>query len=173
VEIEFTEEEAEAINRKLSLFSAVAEAQSPEGTETIVHRKLLDAIYAQGLTEYAKKSILEIDDSESDRALASTIDRAMKATMKAYIIHHLPIYLFQTAGMLEMLGDGATAKDLFGRFIREQRTFEPDEVDSIPPGLIPRRSRRRLLVTRQDTPLLAAGLFIVSESGWTRCPQND
>lgn len=131
VEIEFTEEEAEAINRKLRLFSAAADAERPEGSETVVHRKFLDAIYAQGLTEYAKESILDIDDSKSDEALASTIGNAMKATMKAYIIHHLPIYLFQAAGMLELLGDSAAAKELFGRFVREQRAFEPDQVDSI------------------------------------------
>ncbi len=131
MEIDFTEEEAEAINRKLRIFAAVAEAESPEGAEAVVHRKFLDAIYAQGLTEYAKESILKIDDSKSDEALASTIDNAMKATMKAYIIHHLPIYLFQAAGMLELLGDSTAAKDLFRRFIREQGAFEPDQVDSI------------------------------------------
>jgi hypothetical protein len=131
VTVQFTEEESEAMGRTLRRYAAVANAYAPEETEAIVPLKLKDGMAAQGLTEYVEDLMRQLRHSESIAEKTSLMDKALKAQMKAYAIHNLPVYLFQVAGMFEFVGDTANAKEFFQQFLRAQSDFKPDQIDTV------------------------------------------
>lgn len=129
VEIDFTVEEAAAINRGLKMYADIANADAPEGMTAIVSKKFKDAITAKVLTEYVEDLMLRLRHC-SEQEAAVVMDKAIQAQMKVYAIHNLPIYLFQVAGMFEYLGDTAKAKEFFQLFLQTQRDFKPDQIDT-------------------------------------------
>jgi hypothetical protein len=131
VKFEFTEEESEAINQTLEGYAAIANADTPDGMRTVVATKVKEVWKAQGLTEYVEDLMLRLQRCESDEEMALLLDKAIKAQMKAYAIHNLPIYLFQLAGMFELAGDATNAKDFFRHFLQAQSAFKPDQLDTI------------------------------------------
>jgi hypothetical protein len=125
IQFEFTPEESEAIDVTLKRFGAIGNAQAPEGMELFVPQKVKDAITAQGLIEYVEDLMHKLRDSSSNEEVALLLDKAIKAQMKAYAIHNLPVYLFHLAAMFEVAGDTNQAKDFFGRFLQAQSEFKP------------------------------------------------
>jgi hypothetical protein len=59
------------------------------------------------------------------------MDKAVKAQMKAYALHNLPIYLFRLAGLYECAGNETKSKEFSQLFQRAQDEFEPDQIDKI------------------------------------------
>lgn len=127
--VEFTEEELEAIAASMERYAAMADADAP-GMTTVVPVKVKDAMTAQALTQYVEDLIVQLGNCGEDEA-AAIMDRAIKAQLKAYAVHSLPVYLFQAAGMFEFIGDGARAQHLFRDFLRAQDEFDPDQVDTV------------------------------------------
>ena len=86
---------------------------------------------AQGLTEYVADLLREVQDCASDTKIATMLAKAIKAQMKAYAFHNLPIYLSQPAWMYELAGDGAQSKEFSQLFQRAQDEFTPDQIDAV------------------------------------------
>lgn len=130
VNVEFTEEESEAISASIEEYAAIANAGAPEGTTMVVPTKVKDGMMAKALTEYVEDLVSQLADCNSQEPTA-ILDKAIKSQLKAYAMHNLPIYLFQAAGMFELSGDVQNAKKFFGLFLRAQNQFKPDQIDSI------------------------------------------
>ena len=129
VNVEFTEEEAKAIATGMERFAIVANADEQEGT-MYVHPKAYDAMTAKALNDYVEDLMVELQHCREQEAIA-LVAKAIKSQLKVYAIHNLPIYLFQAAGMFELIGDGARAKEFFRLFLQAQTEFTPDDVDNI------------------------------------------
>jgi hypothetical protein len=132
VDVKFTADEQEAMSRAIERFDAVVtNAHAPEGTRMFTPPKVANAISAQGLTEYVEDLQREIQNSDFAATTANLMDKAVKSQMKAYALHHLPIYLFRLAGMYECAGDEAKSQEFSQLFQRAQDEFEPDQIDKI------------------------------------------
>lgn len=86
---------------------------------------------AEGLTEYVEDLMREVQDCTSDTKIATLLDKAIKAQMKAYAFHNLPIYLSQIAWLYELAGDTAKSKEFSQLFLRAQNEFTPDQIDAV------------------------------------------
>ncbi|HLY17231.1 MAG TPA: hypothetical protein VKR61_08395 [Bryobacteraceae bacterium] len=126
--VQFTEDESKAITTKMEQFAGIANAGADKG-ETYVHPKMKDAMTAKALAGYSEDLMCQVRHSPDERS-AALIDKAIKAQMKAYTIHQLPVYLFQTAEILEYRDDMALAKEFFRRFLEAQNDFVPNTVDT-------------------------------------------
>ena len=121
ISIEFTEEEIEAINKSLETFRSFAAAK---GGELCVVPKQLQAMKAQGLFEYALQLATKSGDTNlSSDEVAVMLDKAIKAQLKAYGLHDLPLYLFHLACMYELAGNQGKAEMWFKNFLRFQNEF--------------------------------------------------
>jgi hypothetical protein len=129
--VEFTADENEAINRTLDRYIAIGNAHAPEGMRVFVPPKVKSAMSAQGLTEYVDDLIGEAQECASDTEVATLLDKAIKAQMKAHAFHNLPIYLSQVATLYELAGDAAKSKEFSELFLRMQNEFTPDQIDAV------------------------------------------
>ena len=131
IKVEFTADENEAMNRTLDRYAAIANAHAPAGMRMFVPPKVRNAMSAQGLTEYVEDLIREVQDCASDTKIATLLDKAVKAQMKAYAFHNLPIYLSQLAWIYELAGDAAKSKEFSQLFLRAKDEFTPDQIDAV------------------------------------------
>jgi len=111
--VEFTREESDAISASLESFAAIANADEPKGTTMYMHPKAKDAMTAKALTEYVESLVLQLERC-SEKQAAAILEKAIKAQLKAYAIHNLPVYLFQAAGMFELLSRPEVARHCTG-----------------------------------------------------------
>jgi hypothetical protein len=126
IELEFTPEEIASIQRNKKRYATIAGLDGPKGTELVVTKKVMDAITAQGLAERVEDVMRGL---ESRQVSSTDFLIAIKTMMKAYVVHNLPVYLYQVAGMFEFIGDEENANELFRQFLKAQSDFEPDPVD--------------------------------------------
>src|SRR5436853_6569591 len=99
VNVTFTAEEQEVIQRALGRYAAIANAKAPEGMVAVVPHKVKNGMTAQGLTEYVENLMILLESEPIIAKQAAMLDKGIKAMMKAYAVHNLPIYLFQVVGM--------------------------------------------------------------------------
>ena len=178
LDVEFTDDENAAMSRALERFVAVVtNAHAPEGTRMFAPPKVQSAIAAQGLTEYVGDLQREIENSDFAATSEKLVEKAIKAQMKAYALHNLPIYLFRLARMYQCAGNEAKAKEFSQLFQRMQDEFQPDQIDKILLELIEtveelgdegcdisptlKDQLNRVLLAK---PLLEAGLLCFSQS---------
>jgi hypothetical protein len=126
VDVEFTEEEVAFVERHLSLF-----CKAPDGCSVIATNKVRNGLISQGLRYYAEQLIEEAERIPNDPRSIQVLDKAIRAMMKAYACHNLPIQLYNIAGMFEMVGKDEDAKRFYGLFLREWFSFKPDVADQI------------------------------------------
>jgi hypothetical protein len=100
VNVEFTEEESEAITASLEQYAAIANADAPEGMTMYVHPKVKDGMMANALTEYVEDLIGALEECESDEEARTRVQKAIKAQTKAYAIHNLPVYVVVHPGSI-------------------------------------------------------------------------
>jgi hypothetical protein len=132
LDVEFTDDENAAMSRAIERFDAVVtNAHAPEGTRMFVPPKVRSAISAQGLTEYVADLQREFENSDSAATTAKLKEKAVKAQMKAYALHNLPIYLFRLAQMYDCAGNEAKSQEFSQLFQRAQEEFQPDKIDKI------------------------------------------
>lgn len=128
-EISFTltdEEDAEIRNHFSALKSASGES------ELYVHPEAHRAMTAWALIGYSQSQVLLCENADPgivDRSRC--IRKALAAAAKAYSLHSLPIYLFDMACLLEMLGNTASAKEAFRTFLTAQSKFQPTDLDTV------------------------------------------
>lgn len=129
INVTFTPEEVDAMNRNANFFAGLAEGQ---GKQLWVTPKAQSAMQAQGLTEYVQEQIRILTTKElNDEEIGIIGEKAIKAQMKAYTVHNLPMYMFQLANIFELLDRMEEAKRWWTMFLREQKRFAPDDVDEI------------------------------------------
>jgi hypothetical protein len=132
LDVEFTDDENMAMSRAIERFDAVVtNAHAPEGTRMFIPPKVRDAISAQGLTEYVADIQQEIENSDSAATIARLTEKAVKAQMKAYALHNLPIFLFRLARMYECADNEAKSQEFSQLFHQAQDEFQPDQIDKI------------------------------------------
>lgn len=131
IDVKFTSDEQKAISLATERFSAVLANDAPEGTSGFVPPKVANAISAHGLMEYVEGLQREIQNSNSASVTTDLVDKAVKAQMKAYALHNLPVYLFQLAEMYDCAGDEAKRQEFSQLFQRARDKFEPDQIDKI------------------------------------------
>jgi hypothetical protein len=132
VKVTFTEEEIGAMNTHLDEYAAIVDADAPDGMMMYVHPKVKEAMKATALTEYAKDLVGQrMDDCASAAEMKRVLDKAIKAQMKAYAIHNLPVYLYLIGMMFEIMSEADNANDFFRHFLRAQEEFKPDKIDTI------------------------------------------
>src|SRR5215471_18887162 len=127
VNIEFTEEESEAIAASMHEYASIWAAQHGGGEGFVTPVKMKDGMMAIALTEYAADLLAQYDDSDSEEWLR----KATQAQAKAYALHNMPVYLFQLAGIFEAAGNVEKARDFLQRFLRAQQEFTPDGIDTL------------------------------------------
>ena len=132
LDVEFTDDENAAMSRAIERFHAVVtNAHAPEGTRMFAPPKVRSAISAQGLTEYVEDLQREIQNSDLAATTAKLVEKAVKAQMKAYALHNLPIYLCRLARIYECAGNEAKSQEFSQLFQRAQDEFQPDQIDKI------------------------------------------
>jgi len=131
IKVDFTADENQAMTHALDRYAAIATAHAPEGMRMFVPPKVRNAISAQGLTEYVEDLLREAQDSTSDATTSALLDEAVKAQMKAYACHNLPIYLSQLARIYELAGNAGKSNEFSQLFQRVQDEFMPDQIDAV------------------------------------------
>ncbi len=119
------------MSRAAERFNTVLKTDAPEGTQIFTAPKVVDALSAQGLTEYVKDLQREIQKSDSAAVTKNLVDKAVEAQAKTYALHNLPIYLFQLARIYEGAGNQAKSQEFSQLFQKAQSDFEPDRIDEI------------------------------------------
>lgn len=98
-----------------------------------VHPDYVDDIQrgttAFALSNYAKEQVL-ISQMESQKENHERLlKKAISSTTKAYSIYQLPIYFYDLACFLEMIGKIVESKSVFRDFLKKQRQFKPKQLD--------------------------------------------
>ena len=121
---DFTDEERREIDSLFRVFEKMA-----------IHKDYVDAVQrattARALSQYAKGQIelCELESKRSDRS--KMIAKAVSACFKACNIYPLPIFDYDLACLLEMAGESAQADAMFRKFLAEQATFKPGQIDEM------------------------------------------
>ncbi len=127
INVEFTQEESDAIDEYFELVSSIADERAGNELDLYAPQKAVYAMQAQALQQY-------VDDC-TDKFLSENphnyqlADRAIKAQTKAYALHNLPIYIFRLATIFELVGKTHKATSFFEHFLRAQDEFKPDRID--------------------------------------------
>lgn len=98
--------------------------------------KVRNGTIAVTLSIYANELIspnwLDVTGSEYRRkwpTIQRNIEKAVAAVWKSYNLYPLPVYLYQRALFLQLLGMKDQSKQLFTLFILKQTEFRADDVD--------------------------------------------
>lgn len=89
--------------------------------------------YQQGMTSHGlfnyAMSQLTLWEQESDKSSKKGIaDKAARSIMKAYSYYQLPIYFFDLAYFVKLMGKHDLAKDISTKFINYQKSFSPTAI---------------------------------------------
>jgi tetratricopeptide (TPR) repeat protein len=87
------------------------------------------AIAAYGLWNMAEQKLLQADSDANSLKRDILLNQAIVAIKKAYLIHNLPIYLFDLGKCLEAAGKLDSADEAFEAFLDEQANYVPGEGD--------------------------------------------
>lgn len=131
MKVGFTADENDAMSRTLDRYASIANAHAPEGMRMFGPAKVIDAVKAQGLTEYVEDLKRDMQNCDSSTNINTLMDKAIKAQMKAYLLHNLPVYMFQLAEMYELAGDVEKSREFSQLFQQVQDEFTPDPIDTI------------------------------------------
>lgn len=126
-EIDFSDEEKQAIDKMFDLFKEYA-----------VHRSFADklnkSLIARGLANYAEDQIMISEYSSQNDGGEDRINLAIAAIAKAYSVYQLPIYLYDLACYLESKKMHDEAKKMFKLFLVREHEYKPDQLDHISLG---------------------------------------
>jgi hypothetical protein len=119
---DLTEEEQQEVENTFKIFEGY-----------YVHPDYVDDIQkgttALALSNYAKEQVV-ISQMESQKENRKRLlEKAISATTKAYSIYPLPIYLYDLACFLEMVGKTVESKHAFRDFLKKQSEFKFKQLD--------------------------------------------
>jgi hypothetical protein len=122
VEVEFTQEELDAIAVDREMTLSKIDISNPKAERGIVARSL--ANYSDALIPY------DNDENRSTSEISEILDKGLQAKLKAYAVHNLPAFLLQAATQLEFI-DKEKAIQTYQLFVDAQRSFRPDKIDRL------------------------------------------
>ena len=122
VEVEFTQEELDAIGADREMILSKIDITNPKAERGMVAQSL--ANYSDALIPY------DNDDNRSKSKISEILDKALQAKFKAYAVHNLPAFLLQAATQLEFI-DKEKAIHTYQLFLDAQRGFRPDKIDRL------------------------------------------
>ncbi len=96
--------------------------------------KIIDVVIARGLNNYVDELWTDMKaerESLSDDEIIVEMKKARAAQYKAFVMHSLPIYLYNMAILLKGGGNTRESKDFYRDFLIAQAEFRPDDVDTI------------------------------------------
>jgi hypothetical protein len=127
-EIEFTltdEEEAEVNDFNKMLQES---GQELVAGDLLLHPDAVKAMTAWALGGYARRQVKLAEESVAGKL---RLNKALAATMKAYSLHPLPIYMFDMGCVHALLGNTTLERNAFKIFLDSQATVKPSRLDSI------------------------------------------
>jgi hypothetical protein len=103
IEFALTEEEQEQIDRTLDLFKDWR--FHPEAAERVQHGIMAVALSKYAGTLVSRVNVLEEAEYKAKwLEIKSDLEKSVAATLKAYSLCRLPIFIYQRACFMEMLG---------------------------------------------------------------------
>jgi len=131
IDFSLTKEEAAAADSALKNFQGFV--VHPDCAE-----RIRNGTIAVALSHYAKDLIAlncaEVPDKISRSKWAniqSVLEKAIASTWKAYSLWAAPVFIYQRASFLKMLGEKVQALELFARFADMQPKFHSDQSDDL------------------------------------------
>ena len=91
--------------------------------------QVLGGLVAYALWHYAEQKITAADFDYQAIHREALINQAIGAVKKAYSIHPLPIYLYDLANYLELVGKTSISDQALEAFLRAQEQYEPQDYD--------------------------------------------
>jgi hypothetical protein len=125
--VEFTQEEAEAMQNALDEFWNIS---GSSGKKYIYPEKVILMIQAQGLSAYVVQLYNKSLTQQGD-AVKNTINKAITVKAKAYGIYNLPTFLYQIALFYEYIGDIENAKKFYRNFLTMHKSHQYDQIDTV------------------------------------------
>jgi hypothetical protein len=86
---------------------------------------------AMALSDYANEQVLISRMESQKQNRERLLEKAIAATIKAFSIYQLPIYLYDLACFMEMIGKVNESKDVFRSFLEKQSNFKPADLDML------------------------------------------
>jgi hypothetical protein len=124
VEFELTEEEQKEVEAAFKMLKGVA-----------ILKDYADAIQkattARALSQYAMDQISLLDFESDKNIRVQLVEKAVAASFKACNIYPLPIFDYDLARLLAMAGRDDQAKELFHKFLNQQKLLKPNVVDQL------------------------------------------
>jgi len=117
-----TDEEQQAVEDAFKMFEGYE--VRPDAIDD-----LQKATTAFALSNYARKQVIisQIKSQKKDRE--KLLNKAIGAIAKAYSIYQLPIYIYDLACFMEMVGRMDKARHIFRDFLEKQSQFKPKQLD--------------------------------------------
>jgi hypothetical protein len=122
--IELTEEEQHAI-------SVVARAFEGYGIHRDCVVDIQNAVTARGLSFYAREQVYMSEMESQKENRIKLLEKALAAIMKIFSFYDLPIYFYDMACLMEMLGRFDLAENGFREFLKRQSKYKPRPADAV------------------------------------------
>lgn len=124
----FTDEEEAEVQGIFSNLEEVGEQRGKGGLH--IHADAHKAMTAWALVSYAKAQVFRGESQDSDAVSQELcLRKALAALSKAYLVHPLPIHMFDVGCLLEMLQENASARNAFKSFLEMHQSFKPSAID--------------------------------------------
>jgi hypothetical protein len=119
---ELTDEEQNAVDKSFKIFDGYV--FNPDFVDDF-----RNGLTASALSIYAREQIMLSEAEAKEKTRKKLIYKGIAAIAKAYSIYQLPIYIYDFACFIEMVGRVDVAKETFQNFLKEQEKFKPAEFD--------------------------------------------
>ncbi len=119
---ELTEDEQIAVQENFQMFKGYHIHKS-------IYEVLQNALIATALDDYAQSQAEYAKSAPILKEKMDFLEKAVAAILKAYLSYQLPIYIYDLACFLEMLGWEGEAMDMFSMFLHEQDQYEETQID--------------------------------------------
>ena len=86
---------------------------------------------AFALSNYAKQQIVMSEIESQKENHKKLLEKAIASIAKAYSIYQLPIYIYDLACFMEMVGRMDEARHAFRDFLEKQSQFKPKQLDEL------------------------------------------
>jgi tetratricopeptide (TPR) repeat protein len=125
---ELTEEEKREVQKFFNMFKKLF-------SEFVIKKEAADEIQkgmmAQGLFYYAQDQIMLSGFASNKSEKKKFINKAIASISKAYSLYPLPIYMYDLACFMEMIGANDEAKNALKSFLELQENFKPSRIQEI------------------------------------------
>jgi len=121
---DLTEEEQQEVENTFKMFEGYK--AHPDVVEDIQK-----GATAFALSNYAREQVIMSEIKSQKENREKLLEKAIAAIAKAYSIYQLPIYIYDLACLMEMVGRMDEARHTFRDFLEKQSQFKPKQFDEI------------------------------------------